>query len=173
MTTIVYRDGEFAWDTQTTWIRAHFGSVKVFTNGGVTFGVSGKARTSDVLEFLDIPNRNTFDPNYDVRKWVITELVPAINSGLKSVGALEEVSGVSDTGSAVIISVDGLSGYLSGDGSFVQDDSGVLGVGSGSKYALGAIYAGASLEEAVTIATKLDMYSGGEIRTMKVGESND
>jgi hypothetical protein len=36
-------------------------------------------------------------------------------------------------------------------------------MGSGADYALGALYAGATLKEAVRIASKLDVYTGGKI----------
>lgn len=170
MTTIIYRDGEFAWDSQTTWLRAHYGAAKVFENGGVTFGVAGSARTSDVLEFASIPEMDSHKPGFNTREWIITSLVPAILGSLREVGALEERNGLADTDSILILSVRGEAGYLSGNGAFVRDDSGLLGVGSGSKYALGAVRAGASLEEAVKIATELDMYSGGEVKTLKVEE---
>lgn len=41
-------------------------------------------------------------------------------------------------------------------------------MGSGSEYALGAVYAGASLKDAVRIASKLDVYTGGKIKLYDV-----
>lgn len=43
-------------------------------------------------------------------------------------------------------------------------------LGSGSKYALGAFHAGASLEDAVTIAIALDVFSGGEVKVIDIPE---
>lgn len=37
-------------------------------------------------------------------------------------------------------------------------------MGSGQEYALGALYAGASLKDAVRIASKLDIYTGGRVK---------
>lgn len=44
-------------------------------------------------------------------------------------------------------------------------------IGSGRKYALGAIEAGASLEEAVRVASKWDVYTGGEIKVWDIPKS--
>ena len=172
MTTIIYKDNEFAWDSQTTWLRAHNGASKVFENGGVTFGVAGSSRTSDVLEFMSVPALEDYKPGFNTREWIVTQLVPAIQDSLHEVRALEDDKGLADSGGHMILYVNGLAGYLSGNGAFVSDESGLLGVGSGSDYALGAVKAGATLEEAVKIATELDMHSGGEVKTLEVGNDD-
>jgi len=41
-------------------------------------------------------------------------------------------------------------------------------MGSGATYALGAMYAGADLVKAVEIASKLDIYTGGEIQLIDI-----
>ena len=45
-------------------------------------------------------------------------------------------------------------------------------IGSGGSAALGALYAGASLEQAVTIATRIDPYSGLPIQTLDLADNN-
>lgn len=43
-------------------------------------------------------------------------------------------------------------------------------IGSGGDFALGAFHAGATLEEAVTIAISLDVFSGGAVKVVDIPE---
>jgi ATP-dependent protease HslVU (ClpYQ) peptidase subunit len=62
--------------------------------------------------------------------------------------------------------------YIAGDYSIIRSDIGIYGLGTGSNYAIGAVSAGASPKEAVKIATKLDVNSGGYIQIVKQGEQD-
>lgn len=44
----------------------------------------------------------------------------------------------------------------------------IFAIGSGSRFAMGAMYAGSSAADAVRIASKLDEYTGGKVHTMRV-----
>jgi ATP-dependent protease HslVU (ClpYQ) peptidase subunit len=45
---------------------------------------------------------------------------------------------------------------------------GAYAIGSGSDFAMGAMLAGKTAAESVRIATKLDIYSGGAVRSIAV-----
>lgn len=47
-----------------------------------------------------------------------------------------------------------------------------IAIGSGERFALGALEAGASAENAVRIAMKYDSGTGGEIKTLTLGETS-
>lgn len=168
MTTIVYKDGEFAWDTQTTWIHGgHTGDSKVFRNGPVVFGVSGRSRASDLLQYMEVPSLRDYEPDFDVNRWVVRDLIPAIRKEFedeKFTPGEKEFN----TDSHVLLWAPGVAGYLASDLSWVQDERGVLAVGSGSKYAIGALEHGATPREAVKTAMKWDVYTGGSVEWMKV-----
>lgn len=171
MTTIVAvktaKGVKFAWDSQTTWqYRAMLGAVKVFQNGPVTFGVAGLGRSSDILKHMAVPDRKEYEPDFDNEGWIVTTLVPAIHKEFTKVDVGD--TGPFDSEAHVIISVGGDTGYLSGNLSFVKDESGIYAVGSGSPYALGALSAGASPKKAVEIARDWDLYTGGDIKEMTV-----
>jgi len=171
MTTIVAvttaKGVKFAWDSQTTWqYRAMLGAVKVFQNGPVTFGVAGLGRALDVLKYMGVPDRKEYEPDFDNEAWIVRSLVPAIIKEFKGVDVGESDS--FSTEAHAIISVGGDTGYLSGNLSFVRDESGTYAVGSGSQYALGALSAGASPKKAVEIARDWDLYTGGDIKEMTV-----
>lgn len=171
MTTIIAAQNEkgdikFAWDSQSTWGNRHFnGSEKVFKNGPVTFGVSGAVRTSDILRHMTIPPRGK---SKDTRKWIVTTLVPAIIKQLKSVDAGIMEDGQIDGNAHMIIAVDGQVGVLANDFCFVQDISGVYGIGSGSSFALGALATGASPKQAVQVAGFFDLYTNQDVKTLKI-----
>lgn len=136
MTTVAYRDGVIAGDTQVTERERVVGNVtKVGRINGVLWGVSGG---------LECMNR--------FRDW--------IGSGLKG----DPPSMKSDNGaqSQAIIVHDGriLSFTVDGWDCMKAD---FYAMGSGAGPALGAMASGRSAIEAVSAAGKLDIYTGGQI----------
>ena len=49
--------------------------------------------------------------------------------------------------------------------------SGVFGIGTGSSYAIGAVFAGASPEKGVLVASRLDRDTGGKIFVVNIAEA--
>lgn len=43
-------------------------------------------------------------------------------------------------------------------------------IGTGGPYALGALHMGATAKEAVSVAMKCDVYSGGKVQTVRLGK---
>lgn len=171
MTTIIAQQTEdgtirFAWDSQTTYGQRHLvGAEKVFKNGPVTFGVSGTVRTSDILKHMTVPARGK---TKDTRQWIVKTLVPAIIKEMKAVDAGLMEDGQINSESSVILSVDDQVGVLGSDFSFVQDATGVYGVGSGASFALGAMGVGASPKQAVAMAGFFDIYTNQNMKTLKI-----
>ncbi len=174
MTTIVARrtknGAEFAYDSQTTWGGSrHISPSKVFINGPVTFGVAGSVRVSDLLEHgLDVPE---FIPDRDggnIHRWIIRELMPAIDSVLTTHSAQEVLNGQSDNESHIILYCHGFLGVMSSNLAIVGAEDEVVGVGSGSKFARGAVLAGAGLKKAVEIASQLDIYTDNNVNYKEV-----
>lgn len=80
---------------------------------------------------------------------------------------LEEDSG--DGTSALAILVGPRFGYRLESASMIPSKfKGPYAIGSGEEYAMGAMLAGCSALEAVKIAAKLDVYTGGPVRTLTV-----
>lgn len=173
MTTIVAvqrkGDVEFAADSQMTYgnLKSPDSFRKVFANGPVVFGFAGSVRAANVLRFMDVPalpkkrlNRN------DLERWVVTDLVPAMQDALETGNAMEIHNNEVDSYSRVLVSVQGSVYEIGSNFSVTRESSGVYSVGSGSDFALGAMAAGASPAEAVKIASKLDSYTGGRIQSV-------
>lgn len=168
MTTVVARETrsgvEFASDSQTSWgMHKIMGTNKVFANGQVVFGEAGSVRGGDVLRYMKVPKFNESIKGVEVDRWVYTKLIPAISKALQDGQASVSKDGETWSGNHFIAAVGGRAYYISGDFAVVRDPSGIYGIGSGSQFAIGAIAAGATLKEAVTIAAKLDSGTGGKV----------
>ena len=62
--------------------------------------------------------------------------------------------------------------YLASDYSLLRNNDTFYGIGSGYAYGIGALAAGANIKEAMKIATKFDINTGGTIQIVKRGELN-
>ena len=96
------------------------------------------------LRYTDLPECDTWDTDLFVQK------------GLKKVRKL-----IGGYGSA-LCSVNGRVYDLDGH-CWVRNRSGLYAVGSGSNFAMGALWAGASVQEALEIAAANDPYTGGQL----------
>ncbi|MCK9600315.1 MAG: hypothetical protein M0R06_14820 [Sphaerochaeta sp.] len=176
MTTIAARQTkkgvEFAYDTRATWHHNVDGVDKVFTNGEVTFALSGNLRIANLLEHaLEVPEFAEKDT--DLVKWAVAKLIPAIVACVKEGDATNTKEGSVGLQLQGIFAVRGLCAYLADDGSVVLNSEGLYAVGSGSEFAIGALAHGSSPEEAVAIAARYDSYTGGPIRTLFVPNTKE
>lgn len=56
---------------------------------------------------------------------------------------------------------------ISFDFTVEESDKPYHGIGSGSRYAIGAMAAGKSIKKAIQVAAELDLYTGGELKVLK------
>jgi ATP-dependent protease HslVU (ClpYQ) peptidase subunit len=56
---------------------------------------------------------------------------------------------------------------ISNDFSVLLNSDGIYGVGNGSKFAIGALYAGVSVEKALEIAANNDIYTSGPYQIVR------
>lgn len=145
MTTIVYRDGILAGDR-----RAYSGDKKPIgtktkihrLEDGTLWGVSSSNVGADAL----------------LKRWIEGGCAPADCNDLKP-----------ESFELIVVRPDGEIFYANGN----LDLSGPLtadyvAIGSGDHYALGALATGVSAQEAVRIASDLDIWSGGGIDTLSL-----
>jgi ATP-dependent protease HslVU (ClpYQ) peptidase subunit len=143
MTTLVYRDGILASDTQVSEANSFVGhEKKIFKTDKYLFGICGDmAAIPPLLEFV----------NHDLDTTMLKDLV-ASNLGF----------------CALIIPKKGTEYYRYTDhlGIFrdVYKKNQYTAEGSGCDYALGALQQGATAEEAVKAAMKIDLFSGGRVQ---------
>ena len=142
MTTIAYRDGIMAADSQlTSGSIAVSGNVsKIHFKDGNVFAVSGL--WGDTLKIL---------------KW--------FEAGLKG-----DIPKITDDSQGLLLKADGTFYGLWENQTMVSlDQNEFYAIGSGADIALGAMEMGASAVESVEVGIKRDIYSGGKVVSFKAG----
>ena len=169
MTTVVAvergGDVEFAADSQVSWgsRKDPAGAEKLIRNGDVVFGFSGAVRIENLLQFVKFPPLARKVRGVDVDRWVVGEFVPAIQECFLDAKASLVSSEQQTVESNFLVAVNGRAYNIGSDFSWTRSKSGRYAIGSGSRFAMGALMAGASAVEAVKIACGLDVYSGGRV----------
>ena len=168
MTTIIARKTangvELGWDSKVSPEGNHPEKVKVI-NGQFYLGVAGYSRHSDVLHYANVPEVHPAEleaEGFDARGYLVTQVIPAWIKALKEMhGDDPDTADDWPKGSALIV-IDGR--IFTTDSIFaVTEHEEVVGIGSGSDYALGALAAGKSVEKAMEIAAQLDPGTGGTL----------
>jgi ATP-dependent protease HslVU (ClpYQ) peptidase subunit len=104
---------------------------KVFSKSGVIFGYTTSYRFGQIIEH-NLPDPVVPEDEHDVYRWLITNLIPAIQAALKA----REY----DKGGNCLIGVKGQLWELQDDFSVLRSVKGYGAVGSGYEYALGSLY---------------------------------
>lgn len=169
MTTIVATesngDVQFASDSQISygWRKSPDSVSKVFPNGSVVFGVAGAVRVANILRWSLLPEPPKSRAVEDLERWAVMELAPTLSKALNDALAMRVDSNEADTGSTFIMAVNGRAFLMSADFAVTREGDGRYAVGSGSAYARGALAAGATLVDAVKIAARFDVGTGGKV----------
>lgn len=144
MTTIAYKDGILAGDSQMTrGDEKCIGVQKVFKTAHFLVGFAGSfSNVMPVYRWLTEYERHVTDPAQMYLEW---HTVPEYGDGY-SLLLVDRAGGIWTAGK---------------NNPPVYVPGGFDATGSGSEFALGAMAAGASAPEAVAIAAKYDIYTGG------------
>lgn len=150
-------DSQVNWGDRPT---TSFGVEKITSRNGYLIAAAGDGRVADMVCYEWKPPKIT--GSGDMHKFVVTKVVPSLRKFLND--------GNADYKNAefeILIALRGQLYAIASDLSVIRDEEGFYGIGTGGQYAVGALYSGASLEDAVTIAIKLDINSGGPIQIEK------
>ena len=101
---------------------------------------------------------------------MITKFVPAMRECLEENDYKSDPSD-KDSGFSMLIAFDGELFDIGDDFSVLLNGDGIYGVGNGAKYAIGALDAGASVEKALEIAAKNDIYTSGPFQIVRQQKS--
>lgn len=155
MTTIAFRDGVIAADSQLTHGSRILGGVrKIFKHGDYIYGLAGGfARTQALKAFIESKGERCAGslPSTDHNNECEAEAFRFGPSGIEFYESL-----ISRPAGEASISWNLL-------------DAEFCSIGTGCGFAMGAMAAGASAAEAVAIACRYDVYSGGEVVTLTLG----
>lgn len=167
MTTIVMvekPDGvQIAWDSKVSWGYSHqeIEQEKVFEASGITYGVAGLVRVSNVLEEMDVKPPSPNLSNRETDSWVTRVLIPRMQNAMRVV----DNNAVFDNESNILVVVNARVYNIGADFSRIRNTSGIYSIGSGSHFATGALSNGATAQRAVEIASMNDMATGHSIKT--------
>jgi ATP-dependent protease HslVU (ClpYQ) peptidase subunit len=143
---------------------------------GVLLAGAGEVGACDIAQHLWKPPRMTAKDKADTYHFVISKLIPSLRECLKNNGYnFDEERPKNDKGQRFhfLIAVNGEIFDVSEDLSVCQAETGFYGVGNGSGYALGALHAGANIQEALKIAEDLDVYTSGPFLILEQKKANE
>ena len=132
--------------------------VKITQRNDYIIAGSGECAPCDLAQHLWIPPKLNAKDKRDLYHFMIATVVPSLKQCFKDndykVNADDD-----ETAFSFLIAVCGEVFEIADDFSISLDDSGFYGVGSGSGYAIGALHAGATVEQALSIAAKNDAFT--------------
>ena len=143
-------------DSQITYSRVYIqeDSGKITRRGEYIIAGAGDVSAGDIAQHIWQPPKPTVVDKKDLRHFIITKVIPSLRNCLADNGYRK--ADKDDDGWSLIIALCGTLFEIADDYSVLTDSSTYYGIGSGSPYGLGALHHGASLEQALTIADRLD-----------------
>jgi ATP-dependent protease HslVU (ClpYQ) peptidase subunit len=166
MTTIIAVQGKskvvFGADSQVTGgngrVQRHNQMTKITERGPYLIAGSGECAPCDIAQHLwKPPTPKAADWN-DIYHFMIAKVVPSLKACFKEHEYKWDRED-EETKFNFLIALGGQVFEMADDMSITLDSSGFYGVGSGSPYAIGALEAGATVEQALEIAAKNDAYT--------------
>ena len=130
---------------------------KITERGHYMIACSGDADACDIIQHQWNPPK---PPKLDKShyKFMVTEVSTSLKQCLKDKGYEKDKSD-KDAGFLVLIALNGTLYEVDETCTISMRDDGIYGIGSGSKYAIGALQAGADWNTALIIAEKNDIYT--------------
>jgi len=118
------------------------------------------------LQHIFVPPVPTIKERENLYKFMIVKFIPAIRECLEENGWKKENED-KDAGFSMLFAFDGEVFDIGDDFSVLLNSDGIYGVGNGAQFAIGALYAGASVEKALEIAANNDIYTSGPFQIIK------
>lgn len=136
--------------------------VKISQRGDFIIAGSGEVAACDIAQHIWVPPTPKVSDLTDVYHFMIAKVIPSLKACFKEQEyKWNEPDPDGEARFAFLIAVAGEVFEVADDMSVVLDSKGFYGVGSGSSYAIGALAAGAKIEDALLIAAEQDAYTSG------------
>lgn len=137
-------------------IYSHPDMVKVVTNGNFIIGAAGDVRALQVILHTWKPPVAVAKDKDNLFQFMISKVVPSLKQLLTDYNLLDTKSTDKDFELYVLIAYNGNIFEIDSEFAVSRSESGYYGIGTGGDYALGALYAGATPEQAAAIAALND-----------------
>lgn len=165
MTTIVGVQGDkgclLAADSRTTTPQGrpytHPQMPKIVERDGYLIACSGDADACDIIQYIWGPPKPD-NKVKDMYLYMITVVAPSIRDSLEE-SSYERDTSDKDSGLLVLLAYKGVIYEIDESFNVSLRDDGIYGIGSGSRYAIGALHAGSGWERALEIAAANDIYT--------------
>jgi ATP-dependent protease HslVU (ClpYQ) peptidase subunit len=144
----------------------HSKMEKITKNNGWLIAGSGDSTPCDILQHIFVPPVPTIKERDNLYKFMITKFIPAMQDCLEESNWKPDQND-KDSGFNMLFAFDGEVFDIGNDFSVLLNSDGIYGVGNGSQFAIGALYAGASVEKALEIAANNDIYTSGPFQIVK------
>lgn len=137
---------------------------KITERGDYLIAGAGDPQACDIVQHMwEMPE---FVGDEDEYKFMVTRVSPSIRACLKENG-YEKDKEDKDGGFLFLIAFRGTIYELDDTYTVSMTETGVYGIGSGSKYAIGALLCGADTMEAMKVAEANDIYTAGPFQTVR------
>ena len=154
------------------------GSCKIAQKGRYLLGAAGDVRAINILHHAFSPPVPPFKSGGEqLDDFITTKFIPNLRNCFENTGyaipdMADNKSHIAEHSSTVLVAINGVVYIIDGDYSWTSDRTGIYAIGTGSSYALGAIFALSggkemTLQKAKTVAnkslsitSKFDPYTG-------------
>lgn len=144
----------------------HTKMEKITKSNGYLLAGAGDVQACDILQHIFVPPVPTITERKDLYHFMITKFVPAMREVLDDNGYKPDPSD-KEAGFSMLIAFDGEIFDIGNDFSVLLNQEGIYGIGAGSQFAIGALCSGKTVEEALEIAAKNDVYTSGPFQIVK------
>jgi ATP-dependent protease HslVU (ClpYQ) peptidase subunit len=144
----------------------HKDMEKITKNNGWLIAGSGDSQPCDILQHIFIPPVPNAKEREDLYKFMIKKFVPAMRDSLEENGYKPDPND-KDSGFNFLFAYNGEVFDIGNDFSVLLNSDGIYGVGAGSPFAIGALYAGATVEKALEHAATNDIYTSGPFQIVR------
>lgn len=135
---------------------------KITEQGDYVIAGAGNSRYCDIVQYgWTLPPYDGSDEYY----FMVNKVVPEIKAAHDCTGVILG----KDESFKFIIGLNKKLFYVEEGYSVIRSDVGIYGLGTGSDLAVGAFSAGSTVRDAIKIAIKFDINSGGKIQIVKRG----
>lgn len=133
--------------------------IKISQRGQYIIAGSGLSSFCDVAQHIWTPPAPTASDKKDLYHFMIVKVIPSLKQIFKDNDLKLEADKDEETRFAFLISINGSVFDIADDFAVSLTSSGFYAIGSGSSLAIGALEAGATIEQSLEIASKHDPYT--------------